>query len=54
MQVIVEIIIIILLNVKCNNEIKNKLKKYKISEKYVGVHFRNTDRSNNIYNLLIN
>jgi hypothetical protein len=38
--------------VKCNNDIKNKLKKYKINEKYVGIHFRNTDRSNNINNFI--
>ena len=34
--------------IKCNNDIQNKLKKYKINEDYIGVHFRNTDRYNDI------
>lgn len=43
----------ILKYIKCNDDIKQKLKEYKIDEKYVGVHFRNTDRSNDI-NIFIN
>ena len=38
----------ILKYIKCNKEIKNKLKEYKVNEKYIGVHFRNTDRANDI------
>ena len=38
--------------VKCNKEIQNKLNQYKCYDKYVGVHFRNTDRSNDINNFL--
>ena len=34
--------------VKCNPDIQNLLKEYKINEKYIGVHFRNTDRNNDI------
>lgn len=35
--------------IKCNPDIQNKLKEYKINEKYIGVHFRNTDRYNDIH-----
>lgn len=43
----------ILKYIKCNDDIKQKLKEYKVDEKYIGVHFRNTDRSNDI-NIFIN
>lgn len=38
--------------VKCNNEIKKELKNYLINDKYIGVHFRNTDKCNNIFNFI--
>lgn len=34
--------------VRCNDNILQKLKEYKFDSKYIGVHFRNTDRINNI------
>ena len=34
--------------IKCNEEVKEKIKSYKINERYIGVHFRNTDRYNDI------
>jgi hypothetical protein len=43
----------ILKHIKVNSKIFEEIKKYKINEKYVAVHFRNTDRSNNI-NVFIN
>jgi hypothetical protein len=39
--------------IKCNDDIKIKLNKLKLNEKYIAVHFRNTDRFNDI-NLFIN
>lgn len=45
---------LILKHIKCNDEIINKLKNYKIDNKYIGVHFRNTDRSNNINHFINN
>ena len=38
--------------IKCNDKIKTKLKDYKINEKYIGIHFRNTDRYNYINNFI--
>ena len=38
--------------IKCNDKIKSKLKDYKINEKYIGIHFRNTDRYNDINNCI--
>lgn len=34
--------------IKCNDDIKNILNSYKLNDKYVAVHFRNTDRFNDI------
>ena len=42
----------ILKYIRCNDEIKKILKKYKVNNKYIGVHFRNTDRINNINTFL--
>jgi hypothetical protein len=39
--------------IKCNKYVKEKLKEYKCNEKYIAVHFRNTDRFNDI-NIFIN
>tara|TARA_A100001015_G_C15008974_1_gene722090 strand:+ start:169 stop:984 length:816 start_codon:yes stop_codon:yes gene_type:complete len=45
---------LILKYIKCNTYIKNILKsKYKLSQNYIAVHFRNTDRNNDI-NIFIN
>lgn len=38
--------------IKCNDKIKTKLKDYKINKKYIGIHFRNTDRNNCINNFI--
>lgn len=44
---------LIIKHIKCNKTIIDKLNKYKINEEFIAVHFRNTDRKNDI-NIFIN